>query len=178
MPAPPPKRLNYKEHIKGWDDAGGGGWGDPTAEDLLEEKEFLKEMASLPKRALVVRWKLIKHPELLILQSFMEPEKGLRICCLCHAVSEHSAESGEGDARAFIVGVYYEPKDESKVIKTLKEAGIDLTKHAHGGAIEPTPVDPDSDKDHEKFFLHAVGEDADNLFYMDWDEYDLIPLDA
>merc|ERR1712050_550326 len=53
-------------------------------------------------------------------------------------LSQYSKSSGPGDELASIALVYYESKDERKVLNAFQSAGIDLE------SVEAEPVDPAS----------------------------------
>merc|ERR1712107_805172 len=78
-------------------------------------------------------------------------------------LSEYSKSSGLGDEAASMVHIFYESKDERKVLNAFSSAGIDLE------SAEAVPVDPTSSVEHEQHIMCAKG----NLYLQDlytWEE--------
>merc|ERR1712113_651028 len=81
----------------------------------------------------------------------------------CWHLSEYSKSSGLGDAAASLIHVFYESKDERKVLNVFSSAGIDLE------SVEAEPVDPDSSLPHEQHIMYT----KECLFLQDqscWEE--------
>merc|ERR1711862_214065 len=78
-------------------------------------------------------------------------------------LSEYSKSSGPGDDASSLIHVFYESKDERKVLNVFTSAGIDLE------SAEAVPVDPDSALAHEQQIMYA----KECLFLQDqynWEE--------
>merc|ERR1712203_527650 len=80
----------------------------------------------------------------------------------CWNLSEYSKNSGPGDDLASIAQVYYESKDERKVLNAFSSAGIDLE------SAESEPVDPNSSCDHEQYMMYS----KDDIFCQDIYSYE------
>merc|ERR1712070_193331 len=61
----------------------------------------------------------------------------------------YSRSSGSGDDKASIVHVFYESKDERKVLNAFSSAGIDLE------SADANPVDPQSTLRHEQRIMYT-----------------------
>merc|ERR1711897_87759 len=75
----------------------------------------------------------------------------------CWNFSEYSKSSGPGAEAASIVHVFYESKDERKVLNCFSSAGIDLE------SAEAVPVDPNSSLAHEQNIMYT----KENLYLQD-----------
>merc|ERR1711862_807112 len=82
---------------------------------------------------------------------------GVSFSVACWALSEYSKSSGLGDDAASIVQVFYESKDERKVLNTFAAAGVDLEQ------VEASPVDPASSLQHEQEIMYS----QESLFIKD-----------
>merc|ERR1712183_866725 len=81
----------------------------------------------------------------------------------CWNLSEFSKSSGIGEAASSLVAVFYESKDERKVLNCFSSAGIDLE------SAEAVPVDPNSSLAHEQQIMYM----KECLFLQDeyaWEE--------
>merc|ERR1719408_506356 len=80
----------------------------------------------------------------------------------CWNLSEYSKSSGPGDDLASIAQVYYESKDERKVLNAFSSAGIDLE------SADANPVDPQSSERHEQRIMYT----KEPLYLEDVYEYE------
>merc|ERR1712004_615292 len=81
----------------------------------------------------------------------------------CWNLSEYSKNSGPGAEASSIIHVFYESKDERKVLNCFSSAGIDLE------SAEAQPVDPNSSLAHEQQIMYM----KECLFLQDeyaWEE--------
>merc|ERR1711877_50197 len=78
----------------------------------------------------------------------------------------YSRSSGVGDEKASIVHVFYESKDERKVLNAFSASGIDLE------SAEAVPVDPASSLRHEQRIMYVT-----EPLYLE-DTYDYEERDA
>mmetsp|Transcript_27551 Transcript_27551/g.62700 ORF Transcript_27551/g.62700 Transcript_27551/m.62700 type:complete len:146 (-) Transcript_27551:101-538(-) len=125
-------------------------------EDLLRHDAELEE--GLPKKVLFKRGVHLRTPEMTKLgePGYMEQfNYSLNVCTL----RSDSRFSGEGPDRGFLVWVYYEPENETVLLKALRTIGVDLTER------EAEEVDPDSKLAFEqtmmysnKVHMHVIGE--------------------
>merc|ERR1719446_1918344 len=77
-------------------------------------------------------------------------------------LSMFSRNSGAGDEKASIVHVFYESKDERKVLNAFSSSGIDLE------SAEAVPVDPASSLQHEQRIMYTT----EPLYLEDTYEYE------
>mmetsp|Transcript_10910 Transcript_10910/g.14602 ORF Transcript_10910/g.14602 Transcript_10910/m.14602 type:complete len:131 (+) Transcript_10910:1-393(+) len=78
-------------------------------------------------------------------------------------LSEYSKSGGLGEEAASMAHVFYESKDERKVLNAFSSAGVDLE------SAEAVPVDPNSSLPHEQNIMYT----KENLYLQDlytWEE--------
>merc|ERR1711988_1753627 len=74
----------------------------------------------------------------------------------------YSRSSGVGEEKASIIHVFYESKDERKVLNAFSSSGIDLE------SAEAEPVDPASNLHHEQRIMYTT----ESLYLEDTYEYE------
>eukprot|EP00928_Gymnodinium_smaydae_P031486 TRINITY_DN23092_c0_g2_i1.p1 TRINITY_DN23092_c0_g2~~TRINITY_DN23092_c0_g2_i1.p1 ORF type:complete len:162 (-),score=43.41 TRINITY_DN23092_c0_g2_i1:214-699(-) len=116
-------------------------WGEH--EDDIEYEKILR---SLPKKILKRRELIVKNAKLAKVKDKQGPKTPFSLCVW--RLSEFSRSSGPGEEAASMIAVYYESKDERKVMSAFSQAGIDLQ------AAEAAPVDPKSPLQHEQDMMY------------------------
>mmetsp|Transcript_93614 Transcript_93614/g.166564 ORF Transcript_93614/g.166564 Transcript_93614/m.166564 type:complete len:166 (-) Transcript_93614:134-631(-) len=116
-------------------------WGE-HADDV----EYMRQLKALPKKILKRREVVVQDQDL---AKACQKQGKLHFSVAVWNLSEYSRSGGLGDAAASLVHVFYEGKDERKVLNAFSSAGIDLE------AAEAVPVDPSSAKKHEQQIMYA-----------------------
>merc|ERR1719356_1334282 len=86
----------------------------------------------------------------------------VRFSMCCWGLSEYSRSSGPSEEAASIIQVFYESKEERKVLTTFSSCGIDLE------SAEAVPVDPKSPLQHEQDMMYM----PQCLFLTDVNQYE------
>eukprot|EP00933_Yihiella_yeosuensis_P041591 TRINITY_DN35993_c0_g1_i1.p1 TRINITY_DN35993_c0_g1~~TRINITY_DN35993_c0_g1_i1.p1 ORF type:complete len:164 (-),score=49.75 TRINITY_DN35993_c0_g1_i1:264-755(-) len=125
-----------------------------------DDVEFIRQMKALPKKILKRREVLVKDIDL---TKVCQKQGKVHFSVAVWNLSEYSRNSGLGDELSSLVHVYYEAKDERKVLNAFSSAGIDLEQS------EAVPVDPSSGKKYEQQMMYS----KECLFVQDencWEE--------
>merc|ERR1740123_379218 len=97
--------------------------------------------------------KILKRREVVCKDSALEKatqkQGKVNFSIACWPLSEYSRSSGLGDDAASLVHVFYESKDERKVLNAFSAAGVELE------AMEAVPVDPNSSYPHEQEIMYS-----------------------
>eukprot|EP00747_Dinoflagellata_sp_TGD_P165856 gnl/TRDRNA2_/TRDRNA2_187798_c0_seq1.p1 gnl/TRDRNA2_/TRDRNA2_187798_c0~~gnl/TRDRNA2_/TRDRNA2_187798_c0_seq1.p1 ORF type:complete len:196 (-),score=42.92 gnl/TRDRNA2_/TRDRNA2_187798_c0_seq1:91-609(-) len=122
------------------------GWtppGLPSNEEMIRAEE---ERDARPKKTLCKRLILVKElqVEKMSADSFMS-DNGFSL--ICTPLVPWSRYSGEGDERGWMVYVYYEPDNETKVLTCLDDIDVPIRES------EREAVDPDSDDPEERVIM-------------------------
>lgn len=129
---------------------------------------YEKELLNLPRRTMVRRPLYVKHPQL---KKIQDQQEKLELSMTCMILDELSEFSGEGDERGYLLGLYYEPKKENKIISMLKKnCGVDITKDMDGNPVQSEPVDPESPHEHEQTIMYMPNA----CFYLDMMQYEFV----
>merc|ERR1712151_973688 len=72
----------------------------------------------------------------------------IKFSVTCWSLSEYSRSSGPGEEAASMIHVFYETKEERKVLSAFSSCGIDLE------SAEAVPVDPKSPLQHEQAVMY------------------------
>merc|ERR1711972_136123 len=130
-------------------------WGDHP-----DDVEYMRMLKAMPKRIMKKREVTVKDA---LLEKVAAKQGKVHFSVACWTLSEYSKSSGPGEDAASIVAVYYESKDERKVLNCFSSAGIDLE------AAESVPVDPNSSLAYEQQIMYM----KECLFLTDesaWEE--------
>merc|ERR1719499_1710624 len=122
-------------------------------------------LKAMPKRTLKRREITVKDKDL---EKVTAKQGKVHFSIACWNLSEYSKSSGLGDEAASMIHVFYESKDERKVLNAFASAGIDLE------SAEAVPVDPDSSVPHEQNIMYT----KENLYLQDmynWEEGPPLP---
>eukprot|EP00747_Dinoflagellata_sp_TGD_P211440 gnl/TRDRNA2_/TRDRNA2_84683_c0_seq1.p1 gnl/TRDRNA2_/TRDRNA2_84683_c0~~gnl/TRDRNA2_/TRDRNA2_84683_c0_seq1.p1 ORF type:complete len:151 (+),score=50.95 gnl/TRDRNA2_/TRDRNA2_84683_c0_seq1:75-527(+) len=111
---------------------------EPSKEPDLD---WEKQIKSLPKKILKRREITCKTKDL---RKAVEKNEKVNFSVVAWHLTEFSKSSGYGDEAGSVVHVFYEAKDERKVLNVFSSSGIDLE------AAEAVPVDPKSPYQHEQ----------------------------
>mmetsp|Transcript_101476 Transcript_101476/g.227721 ORF Transcript_101476/g.227721 Transcript_101476/m.227721 type:complete len:162 (-) Transcript_101476:112-597(-) len=125
-----------------------------------DDEEYMKMLKDMPKRTLKRREIVAKD---CALEKATQKQGKVHFSVCVWNLSEYSKSSGLGDEGASMVHVFYESKDERKVLNAFSSAGIDLE------AAEAVPVDPNSSLPHEQHVMYT----KENLYLQDlytWEE--------
>merc|ERR1719220_2355524 len=99
----------------------------------------------MPKRIMKRRELVIKSSDL---EKAVKKQGKVSFSIACWALSEYSKSSGLGDGAASIIQVFYESKDERKVLNAFSSVGVDLEES------EAVPVDPNSSEFMEQKIMY------------------------
>mmetsp|Transcript_86110 Transcript_86110/g.168426 ORF Transcript_86110/g.168426 Transcript_86110/m.168426 type:complete len:161 (-) Transcript_86110:22-504(-) len=119
-----------------------------------DDVEYLRELKGMSKRIMKRRELIVKNTDL---EKVAKKQGKVSFSVACWALSEYSRSSGLGDNAASIVHVFYESKDERKVLNAFASAGIELE------AAEAVPVEPDTSLHHEQEIMYS----KESLFIQD-----------
>eukprot|EP00440_Ansanella_granifera_P005967 gb/GFBE01006472.1/.p1 GENE.gb/GFBE01006472.1/~~gb/GFBE01006472.1/.p1 ORF type:complete len:166 (+),score=62.26 gb/GFBE01006472.1/:1-498(+) len=125
-----------------------------------DDVEYMRQLKALPKKVLKCREIVAKDVDL---KRACQKQGKVHFSVACWNLSEYSRSGGLDDEAASLIHVFYEGKDERKVLNAFSSAGIDLE------AAEAMPVDPNSPKKHEQQIMYA----KECLFIQDsssWEE--------
>uniref|UniRef100_A0A7S2KT06 Uncharacterized protein n=1 Tax=Zooxanthella nutricula TaxID=1333877 RepID=A0A7S2KT06_9DINO len=114
--------------------------------ELPEDAEYIRQLKAMPKRIMKRRELVIKN---LMLEKVTRKQGKVNFSLAVWGLSEYSKSSGLGDEAASIVHVFYESRDERKVLNAFSSAGVDLE------AVEAVPVEPDSPMPHEQEIMYS-----------------------
>merc|ERR1719264_1778623 len=119
----------------------------------------------MPKRIMKRREIILKNAEL---DKACRKQGKVNFSVAAWPLSEYSRSGGLGEDAASLIHVFYESKDERKVLNAFSAAGIDLE------SAEAVPVDPDSSVPHEQNIMYT----KENLYLQDmynWEEGPPLP---
>mmetsp|Transcript_27088 Transcript_27088/g.40969 ORF Transcript_27088/g.40969 Transcript_27088/m.40969 type:complete len:161 (-) Transcript_27088:134-616(-) len=116
-------------------------WGDHP-----DDVEYMQTLKAMPKRIMKRRELVIKNTDL---EKAVKKQGRVNFSVACWELSEYSKSSGLGSDAASIIHVFYESKDERKVLNAFSGAGVDLEK------AEAVPVDPSSSNRHEQEIMYS-----------------------
>jgi len=110
-----------------------------------DDIEYERTLRSIPK-------KILKRREVIVKNSIVEKLKGkqgpTKFSAACWPLSEYSKSSGPGEDAASMLHVFYENREERKVMQAFSSCGVDLA------SAEAVPVDPKSPLQHEQDFMY------------------------
>merc|ERR1712079_101146 len=127
--------------------------------------EYMKMLKAMPKKVLKRREIVCKDKDL---EKASQKQGKVHFSLCVWNLSEYSKSSGLGDEAASMIHVFYESKDERKVLNAFASAGIDLE------SSEAVPVEPDSSVPHEQNIMYT----KENLHLQDmysWEEGPSLP---
>ena len=127
--------------------------------ELADDVEYMKLLKGMTKRVLKRREVIAKDSDMKMIKSKQEKISFSVVAC---NLSMFSRNSGAGDEKASIVHVFYESKDERRVLNAFSSSGIDLE------AAEAVPVDPVSNVAHEQRIMYT----PEPLYLQDAYEYE------
>mmetsp|Transcript_44117 Transcript_44117/g.89033 ORF Transcript_44117/g.89033 Transcript_44117/m.89033 type:complete len:162 (-) Transcript_44117:148-633(-) len=125
-----------------------------------DDVEYMRLMKAMPKKVLKRREIVCKDGAL---EKATQKQGKVHFSVCVWNLSEYSKSSGLGEEASSMVHVFYESKDERKVLNAFSSAGIDLE------SAEAVPVDPSSSLGHEQQIMYA----QENLYLQDlytWEE--------
>eukprot|EP00933_Yihiella_yeosuensis_P003394 TRINITY_DN10615_c0_g1_i1.p1 TRINITY_DN10615_c0_g1~~TRINITY_DN10615_c0_g1_i1.p1 ORF type:complete len:165 (+),score=39.55 TRINITY_DN10615_c0_g1_i1:63-557(+) len=126
-----------------------------------DDVEFIRQMKALPKKILKRRELCVKDN---LLAKVCEKQGKVHFSIAVWNLSEYSRNGGPSEEeQASFIHVFYEAKDERKVLNAFSSAGVDLEE------VEAVPVDPNSPRKHEQQIMYA----KECLFIQDqntWEE--------
>merc|ERR1719356_282396 len=125
----------------------------------------MRQLKAMPKRIMKRRELIVKNTEL---DKASQKQGKVHFSLCVWNLSEYSKSGGLGDEAASMIHVFYESKDERKVLNAFASAGIDLE------SAEAVPVDPDSSIPHEQNIMYR----KENLYLQDmynWEEGPPLP---
>mmetsp|Transcript_20938 Transcript_20938/g.60445 ORF Transcript_20938/g.60445 Transcript_20938/m.60445 type:complete len:161 (-) Transcript_20938:109-591(-) len=111
-----------------------------------DDVEYMRQLKAMPKRIMKRRELIVKNVDL---EKVSKKQGKVNFSIACWALSEYSKSSGLGDEAASILHVFYESKDERKVLNAFSAAGVELE------AAEAVPVEPDSSLPHEQEIMYS-----------------------
>merc|ERR1719162_1731626 len=114
----------------------------------------MKLLKGMPKRILKKREIIAKDSDL---KKAKTKQEKINFSVVTFSLSMYSRSSGVGDEKASIVQVFYESKEERKVLNAFSSSGIDLE------SAEAEVVDPKSSYEHEQRFMY----ETEDLFLQD-----------
>merc|ERR1719163_275139 len=100
----------------------------------------------MPKRILKRREITAKETDL---KKVRTKQEKIPFSVVSWSLCMYSRSSGVGEEKASIIHVFYESKDERKVLNAFSSSGIDLE------AAEASPVDPSSNLAHEQRIMYT-----------------------
>eukprot|EP00933_Yihiella_yeosuensis_P035469 TRINITY_DN29016_c0_g1_i1.p1 TRINITY_DN29016_c0_g1~~TRINITY_DN29016_c0_g1_i1.p1 ORF type:complete len:165 (+),score=46.38 TRINITY_DN29016_c0_g1_i1:92-586(+) len=126
-----------------------------------DDVEFIRQMKALPKKILKRREITVKDEAL---TKVCQKQGKVHFSVAVWNLSEYSRSAGPSqEEAASLIHVYYEAKDERKVLNAFSSSGIDLE------TVEAAPVDPNSPHKHEQLMMYS----KECLFVQDensWEE--------
>mmetsp|Transcript_53859 Transcript_53859/g.169435 ORF Transcript_53859/g.169435 Transcript_53859/m.169435 type:complete len:162 (+) Transcript_53859:63-548(+) len=125
-----------------------------------DDVEYMRMLKAMTKKILKRREIVCKDKDL---EKASQKQGKVHFSLCVWNLSEYSKSSGLGDDAASMVHVFYESKDERKVLNAFASAGIDLE------SAEAVPVDPNSSLSHEQNIMYT----KENLYLQDlytWEE--------
>mmetsp|Transcript_15142 Transcript_15142/g.27998 ORF Transcript_15142/g.27998 Transcript_15142/m.27998 type:complete len:162 (+) Transcript_15142:111-596(+) len=114
---------------------------------LPDDLEYMKLLKGMPKRILKKREIIAKDSDL---KKAKTKQEKINFSAVTFSLSMYSRSSGMGDEKASIIQVFYESKDERKVLNAFSSSGIDLE------SAEAMPVDPASSNAHEQKMMYMT----------------------
>mmetsp|Transcript_42450 Transcript_42450/g.66205 ORF Transcript_42450/g.66205 Transcript_42450/m.66205 type:complete len:162 (-) Transcript_42450:41-526(-) len=115
--------------------------------ELPDDVEYMKLLKGMPKRILKRREIIAKDVDL---KKVKTKQEKVNFSVVAWGLCMYSRSSGVGDEKASIVHVFYESKDERKVLNAFSSSGIDLE------SAEAVPVDPSSSLAHEQRVMYIT----------------------
>merc|ERR1711939_1127533 len=119
----------------------------------------MQMLRSMPKRVLKKREVIAKDSDM---KKVKAKQEKLAFSVVTWSLCMYSRNSGVGNEKSSIVHVFYESKDERKVLNAFSSAGIDLE------SSEANPVDPQSSERHEQRIMYT----KEPLYLEDVYEYE------
>eukprot|EP00929_Paragymnodinium_shiwhaense_P015193 TRINITY_DN123249_c0_g1_i1.p2 TRINITY_DN123249_c0_g1~~TRINITY_DN123249_c0_g1_i1.p2 ORF type:complete len:161 (-),score=52.40 TRINITY_DN123249_c0_g1_i1:71-553(-) len=110
-----------------------------------DDVEYERKLRSIPKKILKRRQITVKN---ILLEKVKAKQGPTKFSVACWPLSQYSKSSGSGEDAASIIQVFYENKDERKVMQCFSSCGIDLA------TAEAEPVDPKSPLQHEQEIMY------------------------
>mmetsp|Transcript_54497 Transcript_54497/g.100325 ORF Transcript_54497/g.100325 Transcript_54497/m.100325 type:complete len:161 (+) Transcript_54497:90-572(+) len=126
---------------------------------LPDDLEYMKLLKGMPKRILKKREIIAKDSDL---KKAKTKQEKISFSVIQFSLSMYSRSSGLGDEKSSIVQVFYESKDERKVLNAFSSSGIDLE------SAEAMPVDPASSVQVEQMLMYK----SESLWLDDPYEYE------
>mmetsp|Transcript_50151 Transcript_50151/g.107457 ORF Transcript_50151/g.107457 Transcript_50151/m.107457 type:complete len:162 (+) Transcript_50151:21-506(+) len=110
-----------------------------------DDVEYMRMLKAMPKKVLKKREMTVKDVDL---AKACAKQGKVHFSICCWHLSEFSKSSGVGEAASSLIAVFYESKDERKVLNCFSSAGIDLE------SAEAVPVDPNSSLEYEQKVMY------------------------
>merc|ERR1711972_831563 len=111
-----------------------------------DDVEYMRQLKAMPKRIMKRRELIVKNTEL---EKACRKQGKVNFSVACWPLSEYSRSSGLGEDGASLLHIFYESKDERKVLNAFSAAGIELE------TAEAVPVDPNSSLAHEQQIMYT-----------------------
>eukprot|EP00930_Biecheleria_cincta_P103897 TRINITY_DN9600_c0_g2_i1.p1 TRINITY_DN9600_c0_g2~~TRINITY_DN9600_c0_g2_i1.p1 ORF type:complete len:166 (-),score=41.69 TRINITY_DN9600_c0_g2_i1:59-556(-) len=111
-----------------------------------DDVEYMRQLKALPKKILKRREIVVKDCDL---AKVCQKQGKIHFSVAVWNLSEYSRSGGLDEDASSFIHVFYEGKDERKVLNAFSSAGVDLE------ASEAVPVDPNSTKRHEQQIMYA-----------------------
>merc|ERR1711862_660696 len=115
--------------------------------ELPDDVEYMKLLKGMPKRILKMREITAKDVDL---KKVKAKQEKINFSVVTWPLTIYSRSSGVGDEKASLIHVYYESKDERKVLSAFGSSGIALED------AEAAPVDPASSLPHEQRIMYVT----------------------
>merc|ERR1712048_168885 len=110
-----------------------------------DDVEYMRMLKAMPKKTLKKREVTVKNADL---AKACAKQGKVHFSVCVWKLSEFSKSSGIGADASSLAAIYYEGKDERKVLNCFSSAGVDLE------AVEAVPVDTSSDKEYEQKIMY------------------------
>merc|ERR1712166_1142183 len=127
--------------------------------ELADDMEYMKLLKGMPKRILKRREMTAKDSDM---KKVKAKQEKIPFSVVSWSLCMYSRNSGVGEEKASIVHVFYESKDERKVLNAFSASGLDLQ------SAEAVPVDPTSSLPHEQRIMYTT----EALYLEDTYEYE------
>ncbi|CAE7509990.1 unnamed protein product [Symbiodinium pilosum] len=111
-----------------------------------DDVEYIRQLKAVPKKILKRREIVAKD---LDIKRVCQKQGKVHFSVACWNLSEYSRSGGLDAQASSLIHVFYEGKDERKVLNVFSSAGIELE------SAEAVPVDPNSSKRHEQQIMYA-----------------------
>lgn len=128
-----------------------------------DNSDYEAELDAIPKKPLKMREALIKQPAYDKLHDTLS-KVGFHACVQQYTTDSNFGYSGKGAERGYFVSIFYNPKDENKVVMACEKIGIKIKDN------EPRVIDPDSPYDTEQLLMYL---DEPQMLVDPW-QYEII----